>query len=134
MKSPIIYMLKWQAIILVLLTLGSLIFGVIAAYSIALGACIYIAANAYFSFYAFRYQGDHMGPWITRSFSWGESGKLALAAMGFALTFRLVRPLDVTFLFIGFSSMIILQWFVARRIIDAMTRQQAALNELDKAK
>lgn len=75
-----------------------------------------------------------MGPWITRSFSWGESGKLALAALGFALAFRLVRPLHVPLLFTGFCSMIILQWFVARRVIDAIAQQQTTSNELDKAK
>ncbi len=57
-----------------------------------------------------------MAQWIAKSFNWGESGKLALTAVGFALVFRLVEPLHVPSLFAGFCSVLVLQWFIAIRI------------------
>lgn len=115
-------MLKWQLIVLAGLSAGGLLINVIAAYSVMCGAGIYIVPNIYFSLYAFRYRGAQLAPWIARSFSWGESGKFALAAVGFALVFNFVQPLNVAMVFAGFCSMIILQWFVARKISDHLSR------------
>lgn len=124
-------MLACQAMATFLLTGACFFQSKLAAYSFLLGALIYILANAYFALYAFRYRGSSMGPWITRSFSWGESGKLALTAVGFALVFRLVQPLSVAALFAGFCSMILLQCFVGFKVARAID-QQGTLNELDK--
>lgn len=135
MKSPILYMLIWQVGVLLVLSALACWVDITCAYSLAIGASIYIVSNSYFALYAFRYSGSTMGPWVTRSFSLGESGKLALTAMGFALAFRFVQPLNVPALFLGFCSMIILQWFIGRKIAEAYAAacdQQSTLNELEK--
>ncbi|MBU2986537.1 ATP synthase subunit I [Saccharophagus degradans] len=88
----------------------------LAAKSFLLGAIVYMLPNLYFTYYAFRYRGAQAARWIARSFSWGQSGKLALAAVGFALVFRFVQPLQVEFLFIGFGFMVVLQWFIGLQV------------------
>lgn len=123
MKSPVIFMLKIQFLAVVFLTGFTYSFsGFITAYSLALGTVLHIIPNAYFSIYAFRYQGATNATWITRSFSRGESGKLMLTLVGFALIFRFVKPLSSLSLFAGFCCMLVLQWFIARKISDAFSK------------
>ncbi len=76
--------------------------------------------NMYFTYYAFRYNGADWAPWIRLSFLKGEMGKLMLAAVGFALVFRFVSPLDEAFLFLGFGIMIGLQLWIACKIANRL--------------
>ncbi|WP_245929271.1 ATP synthase subunit I [Agarilytica rhodophyticola] len=117
MTSPVWYSAKYQLSLLTLV--GSLlaINDVGIAYSFVLGSLIYIIPNLYFVHYAFRYSGAEYAPLIARSFSSGESGKLVLAALGFILVYRFVKPIHSPALFVGFSFMIVLQWFVAAKIV-----------------
>jgi ATP synthase protein I len=129
LKSPVFFCLKYQALASTLLVVVALVFGKVYVISITLGAAIYILANLYFTLYAFRYRGASATVWIAQSFSWGESGKFALTAVGFALVFRFVEPLHEPTLFAGFSSMIILQWFIGRQLAKAFSEAGIGDNE-----
>lgn len=87
------------------------------ARSFVLGGAIYALPNLYFVYYAFRFRGAVQAPLIARSFSWGESGKFALAAMGFILAFRFVESLHHGALFAGFIGTMVLQWFVSAELV-----------------
>lgn len=117
MKSPVWYSLISHLTLLLVLT--GLLYAVeqVVAISFLLGGLVYSIPNLYFVHYAFRYSGAVLAPLITQSFSWGESGKMALSAVGFALVFRFVETLNHVALFAGFLTMIIFQWFVASRIV-----------------
>ncbi|WNO09118.1 ATP synthase subunit I [Teredinibacter sp. KSP-S5-2] len=91
-------------------------FDPVQGYSFLLGALIYLVPNLYFTNYAFRYSGAKAARWVAGSFSLGESGKLALAAVGFAAVLKYVQPLDAKLLFAGFICLVVLQWFIAMRI------------------
>ncbi len=113
MKSPVWFNAKVQCTLLLLVSFALLAVDRVVAYSFCLGGLVYVIPNLYFVYYAFRYSGASLVPYIMQSFSKGESGKIALAAMGFALVFRFVEPLHAAALFAGFIAMIILQWFIA---------------------
>ena len=120
MKSPILISLSYQLVFLVPVSLILLMTDKVIAYSFVFGGLVYMLPNLYFVHYAFRYTDAKASAWIARSFSWGESGKLVLAALGFLMVFRLVDPLNTAALMTGFCCMIVLQWFVAARIAKAM--------------
>jgi len=113
MKSPALIGLAVQLGLSVPFCFLLLLWGFGLAYSFGLGVLIFVLPNTYFTLYAFRYRGARSAAWIAKSFQWGESGKFALVAIGFALVFRFVSPLNVPLLFAGFSSMMVLQWWLA---------------------
>ncbi len=94
----------------------------VKGYSFLLGALLYILPNLYFTLYVFRYTKVEYVHWIAKSFSTGEYGKLALAAVGFAVVLKFVQPLNAPMLFAGFCSLIVLQGFIATRVIKHINR------------
>ncbi|MFL0803622.1 MAG: ATP synthase subunit I [Agarilytica sp.] len=125
MKSPVRYSAVTQLSVVLLITSVLLTEDAVTAYSYCLGALVYVLPNLYFVHYAFRFAGTQNVPLIARSFSWGESGKIALASLGFVLVYRLVEPISHPSLFAGFFSMIIFQWFIAYRIVSARDKSNA---------
>lgn len=117
MKSPVWFNAKAQCLLLLVVSLALLAVDRVMAYSFCLGGLVYVVPNLYFVHYAFRYRGAENAFLIARSFSWGESGKIALAVCGFVLVYRLVHPLHHAAFFGGFISSIIIQWFVAFFIV-----------------
>ena len=73
-----------------------------AAYSIALGGLISVAANSYFTLLAFRYRGARNADKVIKSFRKGEMGKIAITLLLFALTFTLITSLNEAALIAGF--------------------------------
>lgn len=102
--------------------------------SFAYGSVIFIVANTYFVFNAFRFQLNHrtgkrsdVGSGednhyrvmtAALSFKRGLFGKLVLIAVGFALAFRFIANMNAPLLFMGFITMIVLQVFLASRIAE----------------
>ena len=66
----------------------------VTAYSILLGGFISIVPNSYFAWKAFRYRGASKTPLIVKSFYAGETGKLIMTGIFFALVFGGIRPLN----------------------------------------
>jgi ATP synthase protein I len=79
-------------------------------YSVLIGGMIYLLPNMYFALYAFRFKGTHSAREILLSFYRGEMGKFLLSGVGFAITFTLVKPLDVFMLFSAYITLTIHQW------------------------
>lgn len=117
MKSPVLFSAKWQFAVSFTVTGLLWLADAIIAKSYVLGSFIYAIPNLYFVHYAFRYAGTRNISLIARSLAWGESGKFVLAACGFMMTYRLAGEVHNGSLFAGFVSMILIQWFVAARII-----------------
>ncbi len=123
-KSPLWFSAKYQFTGLALMLLVLVWVDDSVALSFALGGLLYIVPNLYFVHYAFRYQGAERAPLIARSFNWGESGKFALAATGFVAVYRFVEPLRDLALFAGFTTMIVIQWWVATRLVELRDRPE----------
>lgn len=73
-----------------------------AAMSALAGGFIYTLPNAYFIYKAFLHTGARQVHRVLQSFYQGGTWKMVLIAMGFALAFTLIKPLDVLALFTGF--------------------------------
>ena len=131
-KFPVIVSLLYQLTAAIPVSLLLYGYSAVAGYSFALGAVIFLLPNTYFTVYAFRYRDVQLARWIARSFSWGESGKLALAAVGFALVFKFIEPLNSMALFAGFIYLIAVQWVIARRLANELAREQSAGSEVSK--
>lgn len=107
-----------QLAILVVAALGLLPVDVTVAYSILIGGVIQIGPQAYFTRLAFRYVGARQAPNILRAIHKGETGKLLLTAVLFALAFSFIESLHIPGLFLSYSAMIIVQWFCAARLLN----------------
>lgn len=103
-KAPPIYKVivtQFVVTILAALSVFALI-DTVTAYSVLLGGLISTGPNAYFALKVFRYRGARQMPLIVKSFYAGESGKLVMTAVLFALVFAGIRPLNELAVIIGF--------------------------------
>jgi len=108
-KAPPVYiafiiqfLLCIAAALIALLTLNF-----VTAYSILLGGFISIVPNGYFAWKAFRYRGARNTPLIVRSFYAGETGKLIMTGVLFAVVFAGIRPIDELAIIVSFIVSII---------------------------
>jgi ATP synthase protein I len=85
------------------------------AYSVLIGGLIYWIPNAYFTLYAFRYKGARAASAVLHSIYRGEVGKFVLTAVGFALAFVFVKPLDIISLFLAYVVVMLSQWYLVGR-------------------
>lgn len=79
----------------------------VAAISALLGGLICTLPNGYFARKAFQYRGARHAQQIVKGFYTGETGKLIMTAVLFALVFAGVRPLNELAVLIGFIVTII---------------------------
>jgi len=103
------YRLVWSQLVLTIV-IASLLFAYIgseSAYSALLGGLAYILPNVWFVRLAFRDSGRSTPQLILSRFYLGETGKLVLTGIVFALCFLLVKPLHVGALFLTYIMMII---------------------------
>lgn len=75
--------------------------------SVLVGTFIQIVPQAYFTRMAFRHTGARQASSIVQGFYLGESGKLILAALLFALAFTLIENLHYGAVFISYTLMIL---------------------------
>ena len=86
------------------------------AVSCAAGILAFVLPNLYFTFYAFRVSGAKYAKHVFRSINSGEMGKFVLTIFSFAMIYSFLTPVHVPMVFLGFGSMIVLQWWIAKRI------------------
>lgn len=79
------------------------------------GVTIFLLPNTYFTLYAFRDLGTEHVPWKVRLFYRGQARKLMLVAVGFALAFNFVKPLNPIALFGAFGLMTFIHVLLAAR-------------------
>ncbi len=96
------FLLCIAAALIALLTLN-----LVTAYSILLGGFISIVPNGYFAWKAFRYRGARNTPLIVKSFYAGETGKLIMTGVLFAVVFAGVRPINELAIIVSFIVSII---------------------------
>jgi len=89
------------------------------AYSVLAGGLVAILPQAYFAVFAFRWRGARAARGIVRSGNAGAAGKYLLSAVGFALVFALLRPVDGAAVFGGYLAMLAVQitgsWMLLRQ-------------------
>ena len=76
--------------------------GLVAGYSVLLGAAIVVVANTYFTYKAFKFYGARSAPAIVQSLWAEQMVKFVLAAVLFRLVFWIVKPLEVSALLWGY--------------------------------
>lgn len=106
-------LLKWQAVLAVVLTVSALSISTGAALAAGLGAGIAIAGSLYFALQAFRHAGARSAPDIVRSFYKGEAGKFVITGLLFAAVLIGVKPLQVGWLLTGFILEQLVVWGIA---------------------
>ncbi len=114
--KPLVYLVAAE-----LAVLGLLVFAVWTVNSdwvasTATGGLVFIIPDTYFTFYAFRHINNHQSRWFLIAFYRGHTGKVLLAAVGFALAFNFVRPLHPPSLLLAFCLLMIAHTVVATRI------------------
>jgi ATP synthase protein I len=67
-----------------------------------LGGLVSIVPNSYIAWKAFRYRGASNTPLIVKSFYAGETGKLIMTGVSFALVFGGVKPLNELAVIVSF--------------------------------
>ena len=85
----------------------------VVAYSVLSGGLIAIVPQAYFAVLAFRWRGARSARAVARSGYAGEAGKFLLSAVGFALVFAAVRPIDGLAVLAGYLAMLMTQFLGA---------------------
>jgi ATP synthase protein I len=88
-----------------------LISGYVAAYSSLIGGTIFAIPQLYFGFKAFLYAGAHAVQNVVINFYKGESTKILIIAVSFALVFKFFKPVDYFALYSTFISVLILNCF-----------------------
>lgn len=103
-KAPPIYKVAvCQTVTALLIALAVwIIAGRVSAYSLLIGSLISVIPGTWFASRVFKYRGARSASLIAREAKRGEVGKLALSAIGFAISFIYVKPLNVVALFSGF--------------------------------
>lgn len=107
-----------QLAVLLVASGAVLLMDVAAACSLVIGGVIQIGPQAYFTRLAFRYRGARQATNVLRAMYMGETGKLLLTAVLFALTFFYVAPLHLPALFLGYMAMIVVLWFSTARVLN----------------
>ncbi|MBX2858714.1 MAG: ATP synthase subunit I [Cellvibrionaceae bacterium] len=87
------------------------------AYSFMLGAAVFVVANLYFTAYAARSAEVQNVHWALHKVKRGQTGKFVLCAVGFAVVFHLFKPLAAKAVFLGFVSMVLLQCYIAAKLV-----------------
>ncbi|MTI12185.1 ATP synthase subunit I [Sansalvadorimonas verongulae] len=110
-KPAVFRVVVTQAVITVLLSLGSLIDSRATALSALLGGLICLIPNAYLTVRAFSLSGARAAKSIVKEFYRGEAGKFVLTGLGFALAFSHVPSLHAVVLFSAFIVVQAVHWF-----------------------
>jgi len=84
--------------------------GQLAALSALLGGLIFVLPQLYFALKAFRFMGATSIAKTLKNFYSGESTKLLLIAIGFALVFSFFKGVDVVALFSSFICLLVLNF------------------------
>lgn len=88
-----------------------LISGYVAAYSSLIGGIIFALPQLYFGFKAFLYAGAHAIQNVVINFYKGESTKILVIAVSFALVFKFLKPVDYFALYSTFIGVLISNCF-----------------------
>lgn len=101
-RKKVARLLRYQALMLLLVTSGAWVFGMQAAWSALLGGSVALMANVIFALLMFApYRAAEPGKLMARLYM-AEALKLVLVGLAFAVLFLWVKPLSVAALFVAF--------------------------------
>ena len=101
-RKKVAQLLRYQVFMLLPVTMGALVFGVMAAWSAFLGGMIALAANVLFAVAVFvSYRAAAPGNLVARFYA-AEAVKLVFVGLAFAVLFIWIKPLNVAALFVAF--------------------------------
>ena len=103
-----------------------LLLGGVAAYSILLGGFISIVPNGYFAWKVFRFRGAQSTALIVKSFYAGETGKLIMTGVFFALVFAGIKPLNELAVIVSFILTIIVGLIAGAWVSNERSRSNQA--------
>ena len=110
-------LLRYQAFMLVLATLGAGVFGAEEAWSALLGGSIALLANVIFAWLLFApYRAAEPGKLMTR-FYLAEVLKLVFVGLAFAAVFMWMRPPGVAALFVAFFMVQVVSPLLAHALV-----------------
>ena len=101
-RPPVYRIPLVQFALTIAIALVSLFHSQEAAISALAGGLISLIPNAYFVYLAFRHSGAQQISQVLNNLYKGGAWKMVLRALGFALVFKLLNPLNITALFAGF--------------------------------
>ena len=87
--------------------------GRVAAYSAFLGGLVFVIPQLYFGIKAFMFSGARAIDKIVVNFYKGESSKVIIIVIGFALIFSFIRPIDYFALYSSFITLLVVNCFSA---------------------
>ncbi|MBC6906141.1 hypothetical protein DWB84_11785 [Saccharophagus sp. K07] len=89
--------------------------------SIVVGSLVFIIPSAYFTLYALLFAVNREPRWFLGAFIRGQTGKLMLAAVGFALAFKFVEPLHAPTVFIAYGVLMLVHVVVTTKVSNALS-------------
>ncbi|MBD2857611.1 ATP synthase subunit I [Spongiibacter sp. KMU-158] len=101
-RPPLTKVYLLQSLILLLASAIVVPFDSVSAYSLLIGGMISVVSNAYFARQVFKYAGALRAREVERGFYKGEAGKFVAVMCFFAVTFALVKPINVMVLFAAY--------------------------------
>ncbi|MFV1872429.1 MAG: ATP synthase subunit I [Oleiphilus sp.] len=111
-RPPIVKIFCTQlAVTLLISAIYYLLNGRVAGLSAFLGGLVFILPQLYFGLKAFMYSGARAIDKIVISFYKGESTKILIIVIGFALIFSFIKPIDYFALYSSFITLLIVNCF-----------------------
>lgn len=101
-KPPLVKLFTMLTLLLITVSILIALLDIKAGYSFLIGGLIFILPNMYFAAKVFRYSGAQMATQVTQSFYRAESGKFVISLVFFAVVFSVVKPLNITALFLAY--------------------------------
>jgi ATP synthase protein I len=113
-RPPIFKIFCTQLVITLLISaIYYLLNGRVAAYSALFGGLIFVIPQIYFGIKAFMFSGARAIDKIVVNFYKGESSKIIIIVIGFALVFSFIQPIDYFALYSSFITILIVNCFSA---------------------
>jgi F0F1-type ATP synthase, subunit I len=91
--------------------------------SIVVGSLVFIVPSAYFTFYALLFAVNREPRWFLSAFIRGQTGKLMLAAVGFALAFKFVEPLHAPTVFIAYGVLMLVHVVMTAKVSKTLSAE-----------
>ena len=117
-KPPVHKVIAIQCFVALVVVGVLLLYNSLMTPSVVAGFLIAIIPYSYFALRVFRYRGAKAAMQVAQSFYRAEAGKFVTSAIGFALAFALVRPIEPAALFAAYGLMIVIQligaWWLNR--------------------
>jgi ATP synthase protein I len=111
-RPPIFKIFCTQLVITLLIsTIYYLLYGRAAGYSALLGGLIFVIPQLYFGITTFMFSGARAIDKIVVNIYKGESSKIIIIVIGFALVLSFIQPIDYFALYSSFITILIVNFF-----------------------